>query len=474
LQFNFALQSILQGGASKLTNAINGRSMGVKLIVVCGLALLMTIPALFVGGLVEDRTKRAADVVGEITGRAGGQQTFLGPTLAIPYSVPPPSWSVAPVRGTYLVFPSRASATLRTATEERHRSLFKVAVFQADIKMEAAFDLTGVPAAAPPGAQLDWTRAEIVVGVSDARGALADATLAMDGKTVTLVPAEINSNIAIGGDQHHPAKLALFGTDVSGVAKPNAQFSVTSTLRFSGAQRVAVLAYGKTTRVSVQGDWPNPGFDGGFLPVSRTVSEKGFTAEWDVPFIARGVRAEGPMDSMDRLDASALGVSFIEVADPYQSVDRALKYGLLFVGLLFLSYLIFEVTAGKRVHPAQYVLVGTAQMIFYLLLLSLAERIGFDAGYLLAGVSTVGLLSANTTWVFSSRTQGIRALAIFGLLYVLIYLLLRLEDNALLVGALASFIAVAAAMYLTRGIDWYSSLPAGPHGTRIDISYDTK
>lgn len=158
---------------------------------------------------------------------------------------------------------------------------------------------------------------------------------------------------------------------------------------------------------------------------------------------------------------TALGVSFIEVADPYQSVNRSLKYVPLFLGLIFLSYFIFEVTTGRRVHPAQYILVGVAQIIFYLLLLSLAERIGFDFGFLIAGAATVALLATNAGWIFASRLQGSRALVVFTLLYVLIYLLLRLEDNALLVGAIASFAAVAAAMYFTRGIDWYSSLPAG-------------
>ncbi len=168
---------------------------------------------------------------------------------------------------------------------------------------------------------------------------------------------------------------------------------------------------------------------------------------------------KGQRDSIGGLDATALGVTFVEVADPYQSVNRSLKYVLLFLGLLFLSYFVFEVTTGRRLHPAQYILVGVAQIIFYLLLLSLAERIGFDRAFLIGGVSTVGLLSANASWVFSSRAQGIRALAVFGLLYVLIYMLLTLEDNALLVGAIASFVAVAAVMYFTRKIDWYSSLP---------------
>jgi inner membrane protein len=433
--------------------------MGVKLIVVCALALLMTIPAVFVAVLINDRTKRAADVVNEISGHVGGQQTFLGPTLAIPYNVSSQSGPEAVRHGIYIVFPSRASATVKTTTEERHRSLFKVPVFQADLRFEAAFDLAGVPAAAPQGAELDWSRAEIVVGVSDARGALADAILTMDGKNVTLAPAEIAPDIAMAGEPNEHIKLTLFGARAGNIAKPDAQFTVTSSLRFSGAQRIAMLAYGKTTHLAMQGDWRNPGFDGGFLPVNRTVSANGFNAEWSVPFIARGVRAEGRSNSISGLDATALGVSFIEVADPYQSVNRSLKYVLLFLGLIFLSYFVFEVTTGKRVHPAQYVLVGIAQIIFYLLLLSFAERIGFDFGFLLAGASTVLLLSANAGWVFSSRAQGFRALGVFTLLYTLIYMLLRLEDNALLVGAIASFVAVTSAMYFTRGIDWYSSLP---------------
>ena len=449
---------------SGLQARLKSRSMGMKMIVVCGMALVMTIPSFFVTGLVEDRTTRAADVTKEISSHVGGQQTFLGPTLAIPYTIPPQSTRDISKHGIYLVFPERGTSTVKTATEERHRSLFKVPVFQADLRFDATFNLSGVPNAAPIGAELDWSRAEIVVGVSDARGALADALLIADGKTLTLVPAAMATDLTIGQDQNQQTKLTLFGVKTDDLAKPNAQFNVTSTLRFSGAQRIALLPYGKTTHVAMQGDWQSPGFDGGFLPVNRTISANGFDAEWSVPFIARGVRAEGQAESITGLDATALGVSFIEVADPYQSVIRSLKYVVLFLGLIFLSYFVFEVTTGKRVHPAQYVLVGIAQIIFYLLLLSLSERIGFDLGFLIAGVATVVLLSANAIWVFASLLQGIRALVIFSLLYVLIYMLLRLEDNALLVGAVASFLALTAAMYFTRKIDWYSSLP-GPSGS---------
>lgn len=156
-------------------------------------------------------------------------------------------------------------------------------------------------------------------------------------------------------------------------------------------------------------------------------------------------------------NAHLLG-SPIRTVDSYRSVNRSLKYVTLFLSLVFLTYFVFEVTTAKRVHPAQYILVGTAQIIFYLLLLSLAEKIGFDLAFLFAGGATVGLLSTNASWVFAGRQQGTRALVVFTLLYVLIYLLLRLQDDALLIGAIASFAAVGTVMYFTRNIDWYSSL----------------
>jgi len=448
--------SIMQ---SNLQAKIKSRSMGLKLMVVCALALLMTIPALFVYFVVNDRSQRSEDVVRQISDEVGGQLTFLGPTLAIPYSVPAHSAAEETKHGVYLVFPARASAHAKTSTEERHRSLFKVPVFQADLELDGDFDLTGVPAAAPAGAELDWSRAEILVGASDARGARADATMTSGGKTSTLAPSQLGNSLSMETAQAGPLKLMLFGADAHDFASPNAKFSVSTALRFSGAQRIAILAYGKTTHLVVDGDWSSPSFDGGFLPVTRSIFNNGFNAEWSVPYIARGVAAEGESNLISGLDATALGVSFVETADPYQSVTRSLKYVLLFLGLLFLSYFIFEATTGKRVHPAQYILVGVAQIIFYLLLLSLAERIGFDFAFLAAGVATVALLSANAGWIFTSRKEGFKALAVFTLLYSLIYMLLRLEDNALLVGAIASFAAIAAAMYFTRGIDWYSSLP---------------
>ncbi len=147
----------------------------------------------------------------------------------------------------------------------------------------------------------------------------------------------------------------------------------------------------------------------------------------------------------------------IRLADSYRSTHRSLHYITLFLGLVFLTYFLFEVLTGKSVHPAQYALVGVAQIIFYLLLLSLAEHLGFDLSFLLAGGLTVALFALNTHWVFRSRTLALRSLAVFTAVYAFIYVLLRVEAYALLVGALTSFLAVAAAMYITRNVDWYGN-----------------
>jgi inner membrane protein len=147
----------------------------------------------------------------------------------------------------------------------------------------------------------------------------------------------------------------------------------------------------------------------------------------------------------------------MRLADSYRSIHRSLHYITLFLGLVFLTYFLFEVLTGKSVHPAQYALVGIAQTVFYLLLLSLAEHLGFDLSFLIAGTCTVALLSINTEWIFRSSNLALRAFAVFTLLYTFIYVLLRVEAYALLVGAIASFAAVAAAMYITRNIDWYGS-----------------
>ena len=438
------------------------RSMGLKIIVVCFLALVMSIPALFVWALIEDRSERAQQVVSEVTNLVGGQQTFLGPVLAVPYRVPQPEGK-PPKTGAYVVFPVHGEAAVNTQAEERHRSLFKVPVYHSDITFNASFEIPAVANNLPNGAELDWNRAQLGIGASDARGAHSEIMLVAAGKSSSLGPANallttINVDLPNGGNTN----LAFFATHAAAVAQPGSKFDVQAEMKFTGAQRLTFLAFGQTTSVTMKGDWPNPSFNGGVLPTTQNVTPAGFDAAWSVPFIARNVPADGAEDIVNRLGRTAMGVSFVELADPYQSVTRSLKYAVLFIGLVFLSYFLFEVSTGRRVHPAQYILIGIAQLIFYLLLLSIAERLGFDWSFLIAAAATVGLISAYAGWVFVSRACALKALGVFSLLYGFIYLLLRLEDEALLVGAVASFVAIAAVMYFTRHMDWYGTQSAPP------------
>ncbi|HYE44770.1 MAG TPA: cell envelope integrity protein CreD [Caulobacter sp.] len=444
------------------TPRMPARSMGLKLLLVCALALIMSVTALFVFLLLYDRTQRAQEVTREIGQLVGGEQTFLGPVLAVPYTTPPLKAGEAPGYGVYLIFPTTGEATADTRSEVRQRSLFKVPVWQADLKLTSGFDLSQATALGPGNAQYDWDRAEFLVGVTDPRGARSDAVLVVGERRIPLAPAVLAEQV--GGES--TGNLRMFGARIGDPRGLGEAPSVQADLKFSGAERLSVLPWAKTTRFLARDDWPHPSFDGGFLPATRTIREDGFEARWSVPFIARGVPQEGDISLINRLSGGQLGVSFVELTNPYQSVGRSLKYAPMFMGLVFLAFFIFESTTRRRVHPAQYVLLGLAQIVFYLLLLSIAERTGFDPAFLVAAGATVLLISAYARWVFESVRQGIAAFISFSVLYGLIYALMRLEDLALLIGALASFAAIAAAMFFTRRIDWYGSpaqaAPAGP------------
>lgn len=460
---------------SEAKRRVPGRSMGLKLLLVCGLAALMSVVALFVFLLLNDRTNRAREVVSEVGGLVGGPQTFLGPVVAVPYLIPAADPKAPPSRGVQVIYPTEGQADVSAKSEVRKRSLFKVPVYVAKLDFSAKFDLADAVANAPQGAQLDWSRAELMVGASDARGAQSDVVLKLGENSLSVVPASSFSEVAVAAsvdpkpvrEPTSDGSLKFFGANAPGIIVPGAKFDVTAAMTFSGAERISVLAYAKTTTLSVKSDWPHPSFDGGFLPATRTINPQGFSASWSVPFIARGVPAQGSSDTLSRLGQTALGVSFIEPANPYQSVARSLKYAPLFLGLVFLAYFMFEVSQNRRVHAAQYVLIGLAQIVFYLLLLSIAERVGFDGAFLVAAGATVGLISAYAGWVFESRRQGLIALGAFTLLYGLIYVLMRLEDLALLIGALASFVAIAAVMYFTRRIDWYGASSPDPIASDI-------
>ena len=205
-------------------------------------------------------------------------------------------------------------------------------------------------------------------------------------------------------------------------------------------------------------NWPHPGFKGEFTPSAREITESGFSANWNMPYLSRGIAAEGRAHQiLNQLGRNKVQVKFVDTASPYQTVNRALKYSVLFIGLVFLAYFLFEVIVGVRVHPAQYILIGLAQAIFYLLLLAFAERIGFSPAFAIAATMTVLITAGYAGAVFSGRAYIFKAGSVFAIVYGLLYVLMKIEDFALMIGALASFVAIAATMYLTRNMNWYGS-----------------
>jgi inner membrane protein len=225
---------------------------------------------------------------------------------------------------------------------------------------------------------------------------------------------------------------------------------------------------GKATEVSVTSSWPHPGFSGAFLPETRQTTAAGFTASWRVAYFARAYPQawlNGAIDQDEhrrRVGASQFGLDLVQTVDQYQQAERATKYGLLFILLTFASFFLWELLQTLRLHPVQYLLVGCALIVFYLLLLSISEHVAFATAYLVAAGATVGLVGAYSAAILRAGLKG--ALVVGGWLaslYGLLFVLLQLEDVALLVGAIAVFAALALVMFLTRRVEWYAGGGSG-------------
>lgn len=460
------------------------RSVGLKFLLVCILTVLMALPAFVVFGTLRERESRAQSVIADVGQRYGGAQTFTGPILAAPFRqvVPaPPATQDNPrpqasVRtGWYVVFAESGKGDATIVTDVKSKGsggLFKVRTYTADVSFSGAFDLTGEPSAAPDGAVLDWSRAVMLVGVSDPRGAAAPADLKIADQTIPLQPGSAYADVfqnfqpevnPYGGSTPAGARpMQWLVAQVGDVARPGAKFPVATALKFTGVETISLIAFARDTELRIRGDWADVGYEGAFprkgeddaAPTGHA-GKGAFDGRWTVPFIARNLAESGDAATLGALANLNVQVRLIDPTNPYLSIERALKYALMFLGVVFLAYFLMEATSDRRVHPAQYILVGLAQLIFYLLLLSISERIGFDLAFLVAAGATVTLIGSYAGAVFRSARRGFVAFCAFALLYALIYLLMRLEDYALLAGSIAAFVAIAAVMWFTRNLDWY-------------------
>lgn len=440
---------------------------------------LMSLVLMRIGFLVDERSARQREAVASVEQSHAGAQTLLGPLLQR-HCVE--SWDVVSGEGKdRKVTPERRAfvltavpATLdvqgQTRADLRRRGLFKVHSYGAQLTLEAAW---GELAALQPQRQQADSRLQcepplLNLALSDVRG-VRSAQVALDGRPFTVRPGT--------GDARRPRGLHVVLDDAS--AATQAGLKARVELELAGTGELALVPAADATRFNLQSDWPHPSFGGRFLPTAHDITAAGFSARWAVSSLASDAPAElqrsgGVCPGADAARAAAanahnpyaepttggcldtLQVSFFEPVNPHVLSDRAIKYGLLFVVLTFVAVALVEVLSGRRVHPVQYLLVGLALSLFFLLLLSLSEHWPFAAAYLVAASACALLLGYYAAHMLGRAWAGVAFGGSIAALYGLLYALLQMEQNALAIGSVGLFAAVAAVMVLTRRIDWYA------------------
>jgi inner membrane protein len=447
------------------------RTPGFKLFLAIIVGFVLTVPLVSVYLLAYDRESQSREASRSITAGWGGPQTMTGPVLVIPYKTTTTETTLQngqsvtrtnEVTRELTLAPEIVDLTTDMKPEVRKRSIYEAVVYDTQVSGKARFafppDLnrTGVQPA-----QMDLSRAELRFGLSDARGLGANPHVSIGGQALRLQPGGGSTGSGRG-----------FFAWVDATSLTGQPILVDFAYGFRGNASLSLAPNAGDTRWSVKSSWPHPSFVGGFLPGSRTVTNKGFDASYRVGNLALGrslvstgdVGASPASPAADRSnyaqvasagdDTQVAEIDLIQLVDLYSQVNRAIKYGFLFIGFTFLALLMFDVIAGVRVSPVEYLLMGAALVLFFVLLLAFAEVIGFTPAYIVASGSIAGLNTAYSAAVLRSwrRAAFIGALLIG--LYAVLYILLSLEAFSLLIGSLLLFAALAGVMYATRRIDW--------------------
>jgi inner membrane protein len=450
---------------SSVSGFLKRRALFFKMAGVMILTLLLLIPLVMIQSVLHERLERRNEAVAEITSIWGREQNIIGPVLIVPYRYSFKSWKEqlsatgkmekAEVVETAVANAYFLPATLDVAGEinpkQLRRGIYQAVVYSGEVKLACEFARPDFASLRIGEQDVLWDEAIVTLAIPDLRG--VTETLQMDW-----------------GDRRVPmlsgCQLKSFSSGiharVGGLRESAATIPVKLQFTLNGSEGIRFTPVAGRNRVKLSSPWPDPSFQGAFLPSERKVSAAGFEASWQLSQYGRDYAQQWTdVDAATGLTAtsaasSLFGVDFLSGIDAYRNVERAIKYGVLFVALVFMAFFLFEILSALRIHPFQYTLVGAALCLFYLLLLSLSEFVPFIWAYLVSAAATILLIWFYCASVFKS---GRRTLIVVGMLvaiYTFLYITLQLQDYALLFGSAGLFVALAFVVFITRKIDWYA------------------
>jgi len=419
--------------------------------------LLMLIPTTFIQQLVSERQQRQQQAVAEINSRWAAPQTVTGPVIGIPYlETGTDNGNKVEVKRWAYFLPAKLDIQTHLVPERRYRGIYQVVVYTTELDIHSDFDSLHLDELNLSPANMLWKEATVFFDISDLQGIREDVRLHLEGAAsnvdLTLVPARRST------DQFKTALAAPLPDWLPSATRENLKFS--AKVKLKGSVNLSFVPTGRETNVQATSPWPDPSFTGAALPDIRTVKDSGFVANWKMLSLNRKFPQQWKEGNYNLEDA-AFGVSLIVPVDVYQQTTRSVKYAILIILLTFTAFLLIEWVYDRPIHLIQYALVGLALCIFYTLLLSLSEYLGFNGAYAIAAVATIGLIA----WYIGSLLRsGRMSLFITFLLvvqYGFVFTLIQLQDYALLMGSIGLFITLAIVMYFSRKIKWEKMTTTG-------------
>ncbi len=423
------------------------------------LMLLLFLPMGMIESLITERNQRRDTADWEVVKTWGREQTLGGPVLTVPYLVyTKVDKNRVTVQTQYAHFlPEDLKVTGEVFPEIRYRGIYQIPLYRTALQVQGFFKRPELSRWRIPEKDILWEEAFLTVGIPDMRAIQEPAKVIWNQSPQEFGPGN-------GGRAAFDSGIAAPAPGLRG-GSTGQEYAFAFELKLAGSKDLLFLPLGKQTDVHLKSAWNNPSFTGAYLPASREVDASGFAADWKVLHLGRNY----PQQWLDReikpenFQESSFGVSLLLPVDTYQKTTRSAKYAILFILLTFVTFFFFEIFNKVRIHPIQYLLVGFAMCLFYLLLLSLSEHLVFGLSYAIATAATVFLITLYSAKVLKN---GKRALVMGGVLsgiYGYLYILLQQQDYALLLGSLGLFVALAVIMFITRRVDWYT-LGARSHG----------